>query len=129
MAVLDLLGCDAADIARFCHGVTIGTNAILERKGAEVWMLTTQGFRDVLEIGRTNRPVLYDLRTLKPRPLVPRSRTLEIAERLMWDGSARRPLDTAASPRRDQARFPPPAMLPSRSASCTATPTRRTSRR
>ena len=95
MAVLDLLGCDPANIARFCHGVTIGTNAILERKDAEVWMLTTQGFRDVLEIGRTNRPVLYDLRTLKPRPLVLRSRTLEIAERLMWDGSARRPLDAA----------------------------------
>jgi len=85
MSVLDMLGCDPADIARFCHGVTIGTNAILERKGAEVWMLTTRGHRDVLEIGRTNRPVLYDLRTLKPKPLVPRARTLEITERLMWD--------------------------------------------
>jgi N-methylhydantoinase A len=73
--------------------VTIGTNAILERKGAEVWMLTTRGFRDVLEIGRTNRPMLYDLRTLKPKPLAPRARTLEITERLMWDGSARLPLD------------------------------------
>ncbi len=93
MAVLDLLGCDPTNIARLCHGVTIGTNAILERKGADVWMLTTEGFRDVLEIGRTNRPVLYDLRTLKPRPLVPRWRTLEVAERLMWDGSTRRPLD------------------------------------
>jgi N-methylhydantoinase A len=95
MAVLDLLDCDPADIARFCHGVTIGTNAILERKGADVWMLTTGGFRDVLEIGRTNRPVLYDLRTLKPRPLVPRARTLEVEERLMWDGSVRHPLAPA----------------------------------
>jgi N-methylhydantoinase A len=93
ISVLDLLGCDPGNIARFCHGVTIGTNAILERKGAEVWMLTTRGFRDVLEIGRTNRPVLYDLRTLKPKPLSPRARTLEITERLMWDGSARVPLD------------------------------------
>ena len=70
---LDLLGRDMADVQRFCHGVTIGTNAILEKKGAEVWMLVTGGFRDILEIGRTNRPVLYDLRTLKVPPLVPRA--------------------------------------------------------
>ncbi|HVY14241.1 MAG TPA: hydantoinase/oxoprolinase family protein [Rhodopila sp.] len=93
LAALDLLGGDMAQVARFCHGVTIGTNAILEKKGAEVWMLVTQGFRDVLEIGRTNRPVLYDLRTLKTPPLVPRLRTLEVAERLMFDGSVRTPLD------------------------------------
>ena len=95
LATLDLLGPDMARVARFCHGVTIGTNAILEKKGADVWMLVTQGFRDVLEIGRTNRPILYDLRTLKAPPLVPRSRTLEITERLMFDGSARVPLDEA----------------------------------
>jgi N-methylhydantoinase A len=75
--------------------VTIGTNAILEKKGAEVWMLVTRGFRDVLEIGRTNRPVLYDLRTLKTPPLVPRTRTLEVTERLMFDGSVRDPLNQA----------------------------------
>ena len=92
LAVLTLLDAALPDVARFCHGVTIGTNAILERKGAEVWMLVTAGFRDVLEIGRTNRPVLYDLRTLKARPLVPRERTLEVEERLMWDGSVRHPL-------------------------------------
>jgi N-methylhydantoinase A len=91
---LDLLGRDMADVQRFCHGVTIGTNAILEKKGAEVWMLVTGGFRDILEIGRTNRPVLYDLRTLKVPPLVPRARTLEVTERLMFDGTARTMLDT-----------------------------------
>ena len=95
LATLDALGQDLGQVARFCHGVTIGTNAILEKKGAEVWMLVTQGFRDVLEIGRTNRPVLYDLRTLKAAPLVPRSRTLEVAERLMFDGSVRVALDPA----------------------------------
>ena len=94
LATLDALGKDMGHVARFCHGVTIGTNAILEKKGAEVWMLVTQGFRDILEIGRTNRPVLYDLRTLKAPPLVPRSRTLEVSERMMYDGSARVPLDT-----------------------------------
>ena len=94
LAVLDQLGCQALDkVARVCHGVTIGTNAILEKKGAEVWMLVTRGFRDVLEIGRTNRPVLYDLRTLKTPPLAPRTRTLEVTERLLFDGSVRQPID------------------------------------
>lgn len=96
LAVLDVLGCQSLEtVARICHGVTIGTNAILEKKGAQVWMLVTRGFRDVLEIGRTNRPVLYDLRTLKTPPLVPRTRTLEVAERLMFDGTVRLPLDLA----------------------------------
>ena len=95
LATLDALGQDLGQVARFCHGVTIGTNAILEKKGAEVWMLVTQGFRDVREIGRTNRPVLYDLRTLKAAPLVPRSRTLEVAERLLFDGSVRAARDPA----------------------------------
>jgi len=96
LAVLDELGCpDLGGVARVCHGVTIGTNAILEKKGAEVWMLVTRGFRDVLEIGRTNRPVLYDLRTLKTPPLAPRTRTLEVNERLLFDGSVRQPIDAA----------------------------------
>ena len=77
------------------HGVTIGTNAILEGKGAEVWMLVTHGFRDVLEIARTNRPVLYDIRSMKPPPLVPRTRTVEVAERIMFDGGVLVPLDAA----------------------------------
>src|SRR5487761_2035852 len=85
LAVLDLLAIsDLSAVQRVCHGVTIGTNAILEKKGAEVWMLVKSGFRDVLEIGRTNRPVLYDLRTLKTPPLVPRARTLEVDERLLF---------------------------------------------
>ena len=96
LAVLDQLDCrDLDDVARVCHGVTIGTNAILEKKGAEVWMLVTRGFRDVLEIGRTNRPVLYDLRTLKTPPLAPRTRTLEVTERLLFDGSVRQKIDAA----------------------------------
>jgi N-methylhydantoinase A len=66
---------------------------VLEGKGAEVWMLVTRGFRDVLEIGRTNRPTLYDIRTQKTPPLVPRTRALEIGERLMFNGSVLRALD------------------------------------
>ncbi|MCZ6645812.1 MAG: hydantoinase/oxoprolinase family protein [SAR324 cluster bacterium] len=93
--VLFLLEVDLAAVERLVHGVTLGTNAILERKGAEVWMLTTQGFRDVLEIARTNRPVLYDIKSLKTPPLVPRTRTLEIEERMMFDGSVRVPMREA----------------------------------
>lgn len=91
--VLDKLGIEPGRVARFVHGVTIGTNAILERKFAQVWMLTTAGFRDVLEIARTNRPVLYDIKSLKTPPLVPRIRSHEVNERLMFDGSVRVSLD------------------------------------
>ncbi|MBS0240786.1 MAG: hydantoinase/oxoprolinase family protein [Proteobacteria bacterium] len=91
--VLDKLRVEGGEIERFVHGVTIGTNAVLEGKGAEVWMLVTRGFRDVLEIGRTNRPVLYDIRTQKAQPLVPRTRALEIHERMLFDGRIHTELD------------------------------------
>ncbi len=91
--VLRVLDFNLGQVQRFVHGLTIGTNAILERKGAEVWILTTRGFRDVLEIARTNRPVLYNIKSLKPPALVPRTRTVEVDERMMYDGSVRRPLD------------------------------------
>ena len=93
LEVLDHLGVDLGEVQRFIHGITIGTNSVLEGRGAEVWMLTTAGFRDVLEIARTNRTVLYDITTRKPPPLVPRNRTLEIDERITWDGGVLRPLD------------------------------------
>jgi len=77
---------------RVVHGTTIGTNAILERTGAPVWMVTTQGFRDTLEIARTNRTVLYDIRGRKPAPLVERQRIVEVDERVAFDGTVMRPL-------------------------------------
>ena len=95
-AVLDLLTqmkVPIEGIDRLVHGVTIGTNAVLTGKGAEVWMLVTKGFRDVLEIARTNRPVLYDIRSQKTPPLVPRTQAIEIGERLMFDGTVRAALD------------------------------------
>ncbi|MBM3600898.1 MAG: hydantoinase/oxoprolinase family protein [Alphaproteobacteria bacterium] len=92
LAVIDQLGVDMGNVDRFVHGVTIGTNAILERKGAAVWLITTAGFRDVLEIARTNRSKLYDIKALKPAPLVPRERVIEVDERLFADGSVCRPL-------------------------------------
>ena len=102
-AVLDVLGrlgVDLGKVQRFIHGITIGTNAVLEGRGAEVWMLTTAGFRDVLEIARTNRTVLYDITARKPPPLVPRGRTLEIDERTAWDGGVPPPARPRPGPRR-----------------------------
>lgn len=78
------------------HGSTVATNAILERKGARAALITTQGFRDVLLIGRQNRPALYALRPALPPPLIPRSRCYEVPERLDHTGAALLPLDLAA---------------------------------
>ena len=93
-AVSALVG-DLGAVERFVHGITIGTNAIIERKGADVWVVTTKGFRDTLEIQRTERRELYDIRTLKPPSFVPRPRVLEADERMRHDASALRALDPA----------------------------------
>src|SRR5579885_1473936 len=75
------------------HGSTVATNAVLERKGVLTGLITTAGFRDVLEIGRQTRPKLYDLRVEKVPPLVPRSRRVEVVERLNERGEVLIPLD------------------------------------
>jgi N-methylhydantoinase A len=86
---------DLTRTGRVVHGTTIGTNAILERKGAVVSVLTTQGFRDTLEIARTNRTTLYDIRAVKPAPLARRQHVVEVDERLGPDGAVVRPLHLA----------------------------------
>jgi N-methylhydantoinase A len=88
---------DASSIDRFAHGTTVATNAILERKGARVGLLTTRGFRDVLEIGRQMRHGLYDiiLHPETPTFLVPRSRRLEVTERVGSNGEVLVELDEA----------------------------------
>lgn len=75
------------------HGTTVATNAVLERSGQRTALVTTKGFRDVLEIGRLRTPTLYDLSWTKPAPLVARRHRLEVDERLDADGSVVRPLD------------------------------------
>ena len=75
------------------HGSTVATNAVLERKGVVTGLITTAGFRDVLEIGRQTRPKLYDLLVQKVPPLVPRTRRLEVVERLNERGEVLIPLD------------------------------------
>ncbi len=82
------LGIDAGEIRVFVHGTTIATNTLLERKGARTALVTTEGFRDTLEIGRTRRLIggLFDIKFQRPRPLVPRDRRFEIGERVAADG-------------------------------------------
>jgi N-methylhydantoinase A len=75
------------------HGSTVATNALLERKGAKVALLTTEGFEDVLEIGRQTRRELYNIFVRRPEPLVPRRLRLGVRERVLYDGSVERPLD------------------------------------
>ena len=83
---LKQLSVDLVKVSIFRHGATVATNTALERKGAELGVITTQGFRDVLIIGRGNRTQLYDIKAVRPAGLVKRSRVLEVPERVGPDG-------------------------------------------
>jgi N-methylhydantoinase A len=100
-ALLGKAGPDAAPLGLLMHGTTIGLNAVLQRKGARVALAVTEGFRDVLEIGRSRMPSSLNFHERKEIPLVPRSRVVEIPARLNAGGQATRlpdaaVLDTAA---------------------------------
>ena len=88
-------GLTGADIAEVLHGTTVASNAILELKGARTGLITTEGFRDVLEIRRLRMPRLYDLTWEKPVPLVERYLRREVAERVDAQGEVQKPLDPA----------------------------------
>jgi N-methylhydantoinase A len=75
------------------HGTTVGTNALIQRKGGRPVLITTRGFRDLLEIGRQTRPHMYDLNKDNPPPLVPRRRRLEVHERINADGTVLQDID------------------------------------
>ena len=81
-------------VTSFIHGTTAGLNALLERRGANVALLTTKGFRDIYEIGRSNRPDMYNARYKRPLPLVRRRNIYEIDERIAADGSLIRPINS-----------------------------------
>ena len=90
---------DAADgrpgsaVSYFSHGTTVATNALIQHRGAKTGLITTEGFRDLLEIGRQKRPDLYDLQADKPLNLVPRDLRLEVPERVRHTGEIVLPLD------------------------------------
>ncbi len=95
-AILAEHGAAPSAVAEVVHGTTLVTNALIERKGARLGLLTTAGFRDVLEAGTEQRYDIYDLFLRYPEPLVPRHRRLEAAERLDRDGQVVTPLDPAS---------------------------------
>jgi len=92
-AVLAEAGIDPREVAEVVHGTTVASNTILQKVGARTGLLTTAGFRDVLEIGRIRTPGMFDMAWKKPDPLVPRRWRLEAAERIGADGAVVRPLD------------------------------------
>ena len=86
-------GRSIAEVSYLAHGTTVGTNALLTGRGVRTGLITTKGFRDLLELGRGRRPHLYDLQADKPEPLVPRDLRLEVTERVRHDGRIEIPLD------------------------------------
>lgn len=94
--MLDGLGMAPADVSYLGHGTTVATNIVIERRGARTGLLTTRGFRDVLELGRQARPSIYDYRIEKPPVLIPRDRRTEVTERIGPDGDVLTELDEAS---------------------------------
>ncbi|MGH6912924.1 MAG: hydantoinase/oxoprolinase N-terminal domain-containing protein, partial [Geminicoccales bacterium] len=95
LRAIEAASADLATVATINHGTTITTNALLERKIARTGLITTHGFRDVLELGRRTRPQPYGLLG-RFEPLIPRERRLEVAERMDADGEVLVPLDEEA---------------------------------
>jgi 5-oxoprolinase (ATP-hydrolysing)/N-methylhydantoinase A len=94
-AITEQAGIAVSDLSEVLHGTTLVTNALIERRGATTGLLTTRGFRDVLELGIEQRYDIYDLFLKFPEPIVPRRRRIEITERVAADGQVIAPLDVA----------------------------------
>ncbi|MGN6793058.1 MAG: hydantoinase/oxoprolinase family protein, partial [Streptosporangiaceae bacterium] len=95
LAALAASGVPAGSVREFIHGTTVVINAVTERRGAPAALVTTRGFRDVLEIGRANRPDLYNLAYAKPVPFVPRRLRFEVTERMTHLGAVLEPVSDA----------------------------------
>ncbi len=81
------------EVIYLAHGTTVATNALIEKKGAKIGLITTKGFKDLMEIGWQKRPSLYDLLKKKPESLIQAGLKCEVNERIMFDGTVRTPLD------------------------------------
>jgi 5-oxoprolinase (ATP-hydrolysing) len=95
--LVEMAGIKLSAVGEIVHGTTLVTNAVIERKGAKLGLITTKGFRDIIEIGREQRYDIYDLFLEFPDPLVSRDLRLEVAERIDRDGQVIEPLDLAAA--------------------------------
>ena len=115
-------------VAEIIHGTSVATNAIVERRGASTGLLTTAGFRDLLEIGRLRLARLCDLDFERSAPLVPRRWRLEVGERMSHAGAVIAPLDTTSASVAHRSAACRGRRGPSPSASCTPMRMRRTSR-
>ncbi|HVN53198.1 MAG TPA: hydantoinase/oxoprolinase family protein [Anaerolineaceae bacterium] len=98
MDVIEASQISPKEFISFVHGTTIVINAITERKGVRVGLLTTEGFRDILEIGRGNRPDFFNLEYAKPKPFVPRHLRRELPGRISYKGVESKPLDLSLLP-------------------------------
>ena len=93
MDAVSIADVDLKAVEFFAHGTTVVINALMERKGVKTGLITTKGFRDILEIGRGNRPDFFNIRYAKPEPFVPRYLRREIDERMTYKGEVIHPLD------------------------------------
>lgn len=84
---------DADQVSYLAHGTTVGTNALIEKKGAKLGLITTEGFKDTMEIGNQKRPSLYDLQAQKPVSLIPSGCNMGVKERILYNGGIDTPLD------------------------------------
>ncbi|NMC13756.1 MAG: hydantoinase/oxoprolinase family protein, partial [Chloroflexi bacterium] len=98
MDVIAAVNLSPSEFQSFVHGTTIVINAITERKGAKTGLITTQGFRDILEIGRGARPDFFNLEYKKPTPFVPRYLRREVPERISYKGEISQPIDLSVLP-------------------------------
>ena len=96
-----------AQTTRIVHGTTVATNALLERKGAKVGLLTTEGHRDVLEMREGLKPDRYNMRMARAEPLIPRDRRLGVRERIRPEGTVEVALDPASVAAASASRPPP----------------------
>jgi len=93
---IEELGCPLDEVKRIVHGTTVGTNAVIERKGAKIGLITTRGFKDLIEIGRTQRLVpnsMFRPKFIRPKPLVPRHLRFEVGERTHARGKVVKKID------------------------------------
>lgn len=93
-SILRVSGVKAGDVGEMIHGTTLATNALISRAGARTALITTDGFRDTLEIGTEGRPDQYDLRVIKPEPIVPRRHRFAVQERMDSSGRVLVPLES-----------------------------------
>ena len=93
LTAIRLTNAAPGNITDIAHGMTVATNTALEMNGAKLGVITTRGFRDVLVVGRGNRTILYDIKAVRPPPLVPRQRVLEVDERMTGAGDVHLALD------------------------------------